>query len=153
VTRPCGWTRENTKVLWTLIDYFLRSSSKQYFSYIQDENNSINKKNDTEMKKEWSNRGNDFECHWKSVKSCVGTNIIVFCRVYFCIVCKHTKEIFNVQRVWHSPNTLLTMVPGEGHREGTPILHVETHWAVLLVEPVSRHQYHASQEQYETIMY
>ena len=41
----------------------------------------------------------------------VGTKNVVFCSTYNAATCfsKSTKDVFKVQRIWHSPNTLATV--------------------------------------------
>ena len=56
-----------------------------------------------------------FNCHWKkSIKSWIGTNNLAFCSGWNgpknYLISKYTKYVFKIQRVRHSPNTLLTMV-------------------------------------------
>ena len=48
------------------------------------------------------------DCHWKNIEIWIRTKHLVICGVYFCFS-KYTKEEFNVQRAYYSPNTLPTM--------------------------------------------
>ena len=77
-------------------------SSCKYFMHIQDENKFSNiKKND---RKEG---GMNFLTATGSMESCGGTQSFFSCSVYNMptLFSKSTKEIFNLQVVWHSPNT------------------------------------------------
>jgi hypothetical protein len=64
----------------------------------------------------------------------IWTTISIFCSTYSFL--KSTKDFFNMLRVWHSPNTFLTMVHGQAFRIITwqpSIHHLGMYWAALSI--------------------
>ena len=75
-----------------------------------------------------------FDCHRKSMEIWIWTTISIFCSTYSFL--KSTKDFLNILRVWHSPNTFLTMVHGQAFRIITwqpSIHHLGMCWAALSI--------------------
>jgi hypothetical protein len=56
-----------------------------------------------------------FNCLWKSMENWKRTKNLIFSSGYNAptLFFKSTKEIFDMQETWHSPNTVVTMVNGQ----------------------------------------
>ena len=83
-----------------------------------------------------------FNCHWKkSIKSWIGTNNLAFCSGWNgpknYLISKYTKYVFKIQRVRHSPNTLLTMVDDQVLRMITRHRHVREIFLIYASSKVS----------------
>ena len=122
---------EQIEQIWNilLIDYCL-TSSEQYFSYVQDENEFNNILN--------SDNKEGVIGHCENMESCIRTKCLAYCSSYSLL---NLQEVFKVHGVLHFPNTLPNMVHGQvfrivnwdPRRRAPPIHHHGTHWTALWI--------------------